>query len=458
MSNPIVVVNVSQQIAPEPNALQKRGALVSQGATNLAPQSYGLLTEIADLTPLLNGSNPLASLSWSGGVVTAVAPSPHGLPIGSTIPMTIAGATPTGYNGTYDAIITNATAFTYPLGVNPGSASVVGTFILEDVAELTQMANTFFGMGSGQAVYVLELGAGDASDGVTALNTFITTSPQFFYAYLLPRYWDADSDYLAFLASYLSTTKKTYFFTTTTADTFDNYEDKKCVYADVESPTKPATEFTLAADFYRALNYNPSSTNKVAPFAFGFVFGVTPYPTKGNSALLTSFKAGHLNYIGTGGEGGISDLVSFWGVTMDGRDFTYWYSVDWVQINLDLDTANAVINGSNNPVNPLYYDQDGINRLQAVAVNTMVSGVTFGLVLGQVVQTELSARDFADAMAAGQYPGQTVVNSVPFADYLKVNPSDYRLGQYAGLSVAYVPKRGFERIIYNVVVSDFATA
>lgn len=36
----------------------------------------------------------------------------------------------------------------------------------------------------------------------------------------------------------------------------------------------------------------------------------------------------------------------------------------WCAINLEMDLANEVINGSNTTVNPLYYEQNGIDRLQ----------------------------------------------------------------------------------------------
>ncbi len=109
---------------------------------------------------------------------------------------------------------------------------------------------------------------------------------------------------------------------------------------------------------------------------------------------------------------------------------TYWYSVDWVQINVDMQLANTVINGSNNPINPLYYNQDGIDRLQQVAQGVFNTGVSYGLV-----------------------NGQPVVNVVPFRTYIKNNPNDYGIGRYAGLSAVYTPMRGFVEIIFNVNVT-----
>src|SRR6185437_5160638 len=386
----IVVVNVSQQVAPTPSTLQKTGALISQGGTTLASGSYSLITQLADLTAILAAPLALTSLAWSGGTVTATTVSPHGITVGDTFPTTIASALPAGYNGTYIATVTGASTFTYALASDPGSETAPGTYTPRNAAELVSMATTFFDQGVSTSVYVLELGAGEAAAGVTALQTFITDNPNFFYSYLVPRSWDANSTFLSFLANFESTTAKTYFHVTTTTATYTSYTPlMKCVIATVEAPVIPVTEFTAAAGFWVTLHYDPSTTNKVTPFAFSFVFGVTPYPTKGNAAILQTLKNASVNVIGTGAEGGITNTILLWGTTMDGRDFTYWYSVDWMQINVDLNIANAVINGSNNPLNPLYYDQNGINRLQDVTAQTVASAITFGLATGTVTKTAL---------------------------------------------------------------------
>lgn len=546
MSNSIVTVKVSQTIAPTPSALQKTGALLSQGGTNTSPGTYSLLTQLADLSPLLNGSISLTSASWAstnGGQATASTATNHNIAVGDSF--TISGMTPVGYNGTFTALTgTTGNVLVWALAPNPGAVSVLGTFTQADVAELISMATTFFAQGAQQAVYVLELGPSTVTQGVVFLTAWITANPSFFYSYLVPREWDGNAAFIAMLASFENTTAKTYFFVTTTLATYQNYTDlMKCVLALIESPATgvwpsnvltdltysngvisgttasahgvlpgqwfqlvgvtpagyngwylalngtggptlvaalvanpgvvsvqgtllqsqyanagiPSAEFSLAAAFWVTLNYAPSTTNKVTPTAFSFLFGVTPFPTRGNAALLATLKALFINIVGTGAEGGISDTILLWGTTMDGRDFTYWYSVDWVQINVDLNVSNAVINGSNDPINPLYYNQDGINRLQQVAANTMASGVTFGLVLGTVTQTALDGPVLDTNINAGVYAGKTVVNAVPFLVYSKENPSDYKEGEYDGFAIVYVPARGFIHIVFNVNVTDFVT-
>ena len=527
----IVVVNVTQTVGAAPATLQQSGALISQGATNTTSGTASLLTQLSDLTPLLTGTKAITSMSWSGSVVTVTTTSPHGFTVSDTIYLTITGVTPAGYNGTFLCTITGASTFTYPLSSNPGSVTVQGVYTPEDVAELVAMATTFFAQGSNLSVYVLELGPGNANDGVTALTAYITANPNsnytagaagYFYAYVVPRTWDGNSSFLAMLATFEATTARTYFFITTTLATYTNYTNlMKCAFTLIECPVYgtwsanaltaisysggvvtattttahgvavgqwfqisgvtptgyngwwqaqlgttgstlvynvpsalgaesvlgtlvaslyssagiPSTEFSVAAAFWRLLNYNPSAANLVTPFAFGYVTGVTPFPTRGNNALLTTLKAAYTNIIGTGAEGGISNTIILWGTTEDGHDATYWYSVDWVQINSDLMLANAIINGSNNPQNPLYYDQNGINRLQAVEQQVMKNAIAFGLALSPVT-----------------------VTAVPFAQYVVQNPTDYPAGIYRGLAVSYTPQRGFTQIVFYVNVTSFPAA
>lgn len=454
----IVNVLVSQQVAPTPSTLQQTGALISMGATTTAPGTLTLLTQLSDLTPILAGAAPISSLTWATGTVTVTTTVPHGFPQDSGMLVTISGATPAGFNGTYSVTVTGANTFTYPLATNPGTVTAPGSYTPEDVAELNAMATTFFGQGSAVPVYVLELGPGNPSDGVTALQAWITANPNTVYSYLVPRNWDANTNFLAMLAGYESDTAKTYFFVTTTAATYSSYTNlMKCVVALIEAPSIPSTEFSLAAAFYRSLSYNPSNTNKLQPFAFSYVYGVTPYPTKGNAALLSTLKQASINVIGTGAEGGISNTILLWGTTMDGRDFEYWYSVDWMQIQASRAIANAIINGSNNPINPLIYNQDGINRLQAVLAGVAANAVTFGCAIGTVTQTELDGPTLGQQIDSGAFTNQIVVNAVPFVTYATANPGDYKIGKYSGLSMIYLAARGFTQIVFNLLVTDFVT-
>ena len=556
---PIVTISVSQQLAPIPPTLQRSGAIISVGATVLTPGTASYLTQLSDLTPLIKMPAAISSLTWTDEVVTADTASPHGLATGAMLYLTIAGASPAGYNGTYPCTVTGTSSFTYPLATNPGSETTPGTWQSGYATRLTAAATTWFAQGNRIGTYVLELGPNTTSSlhigEIAALSAYLAVSPNvtytdgaqgYYYCYLVPPQWDGIASFITLAGDYGNDNAMTYFFTTTTLSTYRSYVINgvpiKSVFLEAESPQMsaypqnaitattwtggvvtattttahgvsvgdwfqvegytpvslngwwqaqagttgstliwnlagsgsvsaegslvanmatnagiPATEFTTAASMYDVISNDPSSSNKVPPLAYTFQNGVTAWPTLGMSALLATLQAANVNYVGTGAEGGVSRPTLFNGTLQDGSDFLIWYSVDAAQIYSNINLSNTVINGSNNNVNPLYYNQQGINRLQDNEVDTMNSLVSWGLANGTVVTAQLAAADLVNALNAGTYAGQILVNAEPFLAYLAENPDDYAAEVYNGLSVQYIASRGFRNIQLNLLVTDFLT-
>lgn len=71
----------------------------------------------------------LASITYENGLAIAVASEPFTYAVGSVVQLTISGATPDGYNGTFNCAIQNDTTFSYALptvldqSVNNGNVS-----------------------------------------------------------------------------------------------------------------------------------------------------------------------------------------------------------------------------------------------------------------------------------------------------------------------------------------------
>jgi hypothetical protein len=433
MSNNIVVVNVSQQVASAPSLLQRTGAFVSQGATTLTAGTTALITSLSDLTAILKTPLAISTIAWASSVVTVGLAAAHGIPVGATVQGQIIGAIPSAYSGTFPVTATGANTFTYPLASNPGAETTLGTFQLEAVAEILAAGDTFFAQGSTQSVYVLELGADTTANGVTALGTYLANPSIRFYSYLIPKAWDTEASAPTLFRQYDNPTASVYFYVTTTPGTYTAWTTikTKSAFLTVEAPSIPATEFSAAAIFYATLVNDPGPVSLVAPMSFRYVYGVTPYAP--SPSLFTTLKAAGLNWIGTGAEGGISNTLIVNGQFGDLNPWNYWYSVDWFIINEDLALSGAVINGSNNPTNPLYFNQAGINRLQKVAQAVYNDGVAFGL-----------------ALAGG------TVTAIPFATYVAEEPGDYAIGKYAGLALSITPARGFQQIVIGLTVSNIA--
>lgn len=433
----IVNVVVTQQVASTPSTLQATGAFVSQGGTTLSTGTTQLITSLSSLTAIIRPTIAISALTWSTGEVTVTTSTAHGVPSGQTVQIVIAGCTPTAYNGTFAGTSTGTNTLTYPLTGNPGSETALGTFQLYSAIELEAMGNTFFAQGSTTPVYVLELGANGVSAGVTELEAYITANvgnttssptPQF-YSYLLPAEWDVTSAQ-TMAKMYEGTTAQVYFYVTTTTGTYTGWEGIKSVLATVQSPSAPVTEFSAAALFWASLSYNPSATNLAHPFEYTYLYSVTPYSTLTNTQQVQLLAAG-VNWVGTGAQGGINNTLIVGGTFMDLNPFNYWYCVDWLAINVSQSLAAAIINGSNLPTNPLYYNQAGINTLQKVAQATVNNGISFGLILSPAT-----------------------VNAVPFTTYVAQHPGDYATGTYNGLSLTFVPLRGFNSITIYLTASN----
>lgn len=452
---PIVTVNASVLQAPTPNNLQQRGAFITQGGTTTVADTLTLCSTIADVTAILAPGIAITSLAWASSVVTVTTSVAHGYTDGDVIPIVIAGAVPVGYNGAFTGTVTGAETITYPLVSNPGTETTPGTVNLGAASELLAMATTYFAGNGVPAVSVLELGEGEVTAGVATLVTFLaavqgTQSQQ--YAYLVPREWDNNSAFLALCAASVAPNAVLYFYVTTILANRAVYSGPgyKCVLAEVEAPSIPATEFSLASAFGTALKASPSSTNKVPPLSYAPAFGTTAYPQRGNQSVFQELADASVGWIETGAQGGVANNILLQGEMSDGNAWNLWYSVDWAQVNINLAISNEVINGSATTLNPLYYNQPGIDRLQNRAVQVATQAVAAGLAEGQVVATKLPIATFLTNYNAGLYVNQIVINAEPFVAYTTENPNDYGIGKYAGLSCIWIPQLGFLNIFFNL--------
>lgn len=462
----IVNINVSVTNPPKPSQLLKSGAMISMGGTTLAAGESQLLTSKDDLKAITAPGKTISTIVWAANLVTVTLASPHGWTNGSTVPVVISGVAPAAYNRSAEVTVTSATEFTYSLSSDPGTATTMGVVKTVVAGEIIQMNTTYWAQGAARAVYVLELGDITIPAAVAALSDFIDkdislgNTYQKFFSYLVPREWDSEATFKTLTGQYTSPGSLVYFFVTSTIATYQSWvaTKNKTVFAGVEAPNIPATEFSMAAAFQSSLSNDPGSSNMVPPMAFRFMYGVTEYPVENNGTLLKTLQENHVNYIGSSAEGGLSNKMLVAGHMLDGNPFNYWYAVAWAAINLELDLANEVINGSNTTTNPLYYDQNGIDRLQNRALKTLRNGISYGLILGRVIGTKLIQSDFNTEYEKGSYAGNAVINAVPFANYSSLNPSDYQEGKYNGLSAVITPRRGFESITFNLNVTNFVGA
>jgi hypothetical protein len=426
----IVTVNTTVTVAPTPSQLQQSGAVVSTGGTTLATGTYQYCGTPQQVTAILPTPLALTGMVWASGTVTATASAALTQAVGQTFTTVISGATPAAYNGTYTATVTGANTFTFPLTPSPGTATVPGSYLPGNGGFVSNSGTSFFAQGNSVGMYILELGPQTtAAAAITALQTWITanSAPQVFYSYMVPASWDfASAAALNTMTSnYASPNGQTYFFVTTTTANVSIYAGNKAVQAYVPSPTQASTEHQAASAFYQWCNNNPGAANQLAPMAYRYVFGLTPWSQVGTATPINTVLSAYGNLILTGAEGGISNACLFKGTTMDGVQASWWYGIDWFRIQVKQALAAAVINGSNsNP--PLEYDQNGINTLLAVAQGVANNAVTFSCALS------------------------AVVTAIPFYTYSQQNPTNYSAGIYNGFSATVIGQNGFLTITFDL--------
>ena len=459
--NRIVQLNVSETVAPTPNRLQGTAAIVSMGGTTITAGTTQLISSSADLANYLIPAYDISSATWSAGVASLVTTNPHGIPTGNTTTIVVAGVSVSGYNGTFTATAFDATTLQYTIAVDPGGSPTGGTlevgpqvFLQADDATWWAQANTFTGY------YIYETGTADIADVVDSVNTYLSNNPQTIYNWIFLPGVDADhTDVYAFLLLHNALTSLIKFYLPVSVSTYtawDHNDTLRNTFIMIQSPGASAsTELDIVAFAQYMTAFTPSPTNKLPPSQYTYLDAVTAYAPL-TQATINAFLAGNVNFVATGAEGGISNTILVAGKNLNGTPANVGFSIDWQQIELNTAISNAVINGSNNPEAPLYYNQDGINFLQQVAATVATRAIQSGLALGQVILTQLDAVTFASNVQKGLYAGSYVINAVPFVDYVAINPSDYANGLYGGFSASYVPQYGFETIVFNLNVTSFA--
>lgn len=427
----IVTLNTVVTQAPQPSQLQQSAAIVSCGGTILTAGTYLYCGQLSAVAAVLDTPLTITSIAVAGTTATATVAAMT-LSVGQTFLVTIAGCTPAALNGSFLATIASSTTFTYTVPSGTGSATIEGTYTPPYSAFVNLAATTFFAQGSAVGVYILELGAESTStSAIAALTTWLTDNPGQFYAFLVDSSWDgAGLNTLA--ADNDNPNSKVYFLLDTTQANITTYTGTKSIIATVPAPAAPASEITAAAVLYNWVVNQPSAAAPMRPMQYRQLYGTTAWPTYGQSAAIDAIltASGNIAYSGT--EGGLPNSTYLWGGrTMDGKQATFWYAVDWYQIQIKINMANAIINAANeNP--PIVYNQQGINALETVGQDVGNSSISFGLNLSVVLTAQ------------------------SFASYTAQNPANYAAGIYGGFAATVTPQLGFESITFNIDATTFA--
>lgn len=271
--------------------------------------------------------------------------------------------------------------------------------------------------------------------GVATLDAYITANRTKVYSIYVDSSFYPLAEYAALALKYSGDADMLYFTNEVTdyvtsgtgTDWVDNdLKGLKSVWGVLPNPTK-ATEWPGMAQFGKRAAYVVSDTNRMTSMRGKLVSGVTAYDV--NKTLNTNLTTDNVNWCDTTHSGGFEGVMCWPGVFADGRNHSYWYAIDWAQLNIKVQMNNALINAANDPSNPIYYDQNGIDRLASVIQSVLTTGVKYGL----FNQTKLASQDFAD-----------------------VSASDYASGIYNGFAITIRVQGEFKTLTIGVNFTDFA--
>ena len=433
----IINLNAYLTVAPTPSQLQRSGAIISVGGTTLATGDYlycGSLTAVqtilgtagnfAELTNMATTffaqGNAVGLYVLELGTQTSADAAVSALEtwITDNPGVFYAYLVPADWDSTKDEVgsvtITNGgsgytAAPTVTFSAPTSGTTATGTATIQNGAVVSvTITNPGSGYSSAPTVTF-----SSPSSGTTATGTA-----------------NLASAFNILSGDYASPTGKTYFFGTTTSSTISNYSANKSLFLVVPAPTAPSTEFTAAAFFYQWLVNNPGPANILPPMAYRYLYGVTAWPATGQQSDIQTILSAYGNIVLTGAEGGISNTCIFKGTTMDGSQASWWYGMDWFQIQVNQALAAAVINGSNQQP-PLLYDQHGINSLLSVANRIGKDAVSYGCVLS------------------------SVITATPFYTYSQANPNNYKAGIYGGFLASETGINGFLTIDFTLDAIEF---
>lgn len=273
------------------------------------------------------------------------------------------------------------------------------------------------------------------SQAVKVLSDFVASGELRVYEWACPTSFYDNTDFIALVKSYSGITAGQYFSLElpegtdpSTDETFALYIQSKS-FAPVYPSLVEGESSNGAIVGIKAGNlYNLSVSNPLSLLQWKTVYGITPRDRLSNS-LVDALNENGCSWIGSLN----NNTVVLGGMVADGQNWESYFALDTFIFRLTVDIASMMIQASNNPLQGISFNQNGINiiknKLVAIS-NTMLS---FGVLdnFGSGYDTNTNA-----ILNTGEW------SAIDFATYKANQYEDWKNGIYNGAS-CYVTIRHF---------------
>ena len=273
------------------------------------------------------------------------------------------------------------------------------------------------------------------SQAVKVLSDFVASGELRVYEWACPTSFYDNTDFIDLVKSYSGITAGQYFSLElpegtdpSTDETFALYIQSKS-FAPVYPSLVEGESSNGAIVGIKAGNlYNLSVSNPLSLLQWKTVYGITPRDRLSNS-LVDALNENGCSWIGSLN----NNTVVLGGMVADGQNWESYFALDTFIFRLTVDIASMMIQASNNPLQSISFNQNGINiiknKLVAIS-NTMLS---FGVLdnFGSDYDTNTNA-----ILNTGEW------SAIDFATYKANQYQDWKDGIYNGAS-CYVTIRHF---------------
>lgn len=305
----------------------------------------------------------------------------------------------------------------------------------------------FFANNANGTAFVLEVGAvvgADPGTNIAALASFITAGIDVCGHYSVPNIFYGDTDYAALVTLYSTDNPMPVFSNHITHGTAPADQAAFAALAAKSAwfpiyPSAVATENAAGAwvGIMASSVYDVSPDNLMTPLQYKQVVGVTA------EKLATTFRTALINnavnFVGT--MQGLTVLMN--GRYADNFSWDYRFSEAVTLQDIQDSLLAAIINGANVPAASIPYNQDGIDKLLAVANSRALFRKSCNMVT-----------DFAQGLdnTGTLLVTKNTFKATDFYTYKSANPAKYAAGEYDGLSGIIEIGKFFRKVTFNVTL------
>lgn len=319
---------------------------------------------------------------------------------------------------------------------------------LDNLNEYIVNLNDTFFVEEDYEIYLEEKGTKekDYSTKIQALNEFITNNEFPCYIFLLPDGMGEDETIGASLfAQYSQLSNNTYFFINFSNDNLSLYKNSN-IFNQIKNQ-KSAALFVnntvnsdlaaLTGGLFASYKFDLSDTNPASPLNYKTLKGVTKQPV--TLPLRQQMVQDSVNFI----DDIANQLVLMNGRYGDAFTIDYRYQWDLTSFQVAASLKQLILNGVNNPIYVIKYNQDGIDILKSRVKSVLNQMISYGCVT-----------EYAEGLesATGELINIGEISCIDFRSYISSNPEDYENEIYSGISFYLRIGKYIRQVIMNVTL------